>query len=142
MRIMALNQMPRNTKDPDYHLRVERLLRSHASPSTEIDLCYPDDYPGAGISAEMSAQHVHTELHYAISVPALVRKIVWAEEQGYDAVVQTNAFDPGVEPARLAVRIPVIGLCRTSVMVAASIAERIAITVPFDGYVAHTWHVL
>lgn len=142
MRIMALNQMPRNTKDPDYHVRIERLLRGHASPGTEVDLSYPDDYPGAGVSAAMSAQDVHTELHYVISLPSLIRKIVSAEEQGYNAVVQTNAFDPGVEPARLAVRIPVIGLCRTAVMVAESIAERIAITVPFDGYVSRTWHLL
>ncbi len=35
-------------------------------------------------------------------------------EQGFDAVVQSNHFDPGVEAARLAVRIPVIGPFRTA----------------------------
>lgn len=142
MRIMALNQMPRRTRDDDYHSRVEGLLRSYVTAGTEVALCYPDDYPGAAISGIQGAQHVHTELHYAVSTPALVRKIVWAEENGYDAVVQTNAFDPGVEAARLAVRIPVIGLCRASVHVAATLSDRIAITVPFDGYALHVRRLL
>jgi allantoin racemase len=142
MRIMALNQMPEDTKDPDYHQRVQQTLHSYASPGTAIDLCYPDDHPGAAVNRVMSDQHVHTELHYLVSIPALVRKIVWAQEQGYDAVVQTNAFDPGVEAARLAVAIPVIGLCRSSVTLASTLAERIAITVPFEGYVHHTRRIL
>lgn len=142
MRIMALNHMPRDTKDADYHQRVHRVLSGCASPGTDVELCYPDDYPGGYVNTAMTEQGVHTELHYLISVPGLVRKIVWAEEQGFDAVVQHNAFDVGVEAARLAVRIPVIGLCRTTMLVAASIAERIAVTVPFDGYVLHTWRLL
>jgi hypothetical protein len=43
---MALNQMPEDTRDPDYHPRIESKLRAYASPGTEVELCYPDDYPG------------------------------------------------------------------------------------------------
>jgi hypothetical protein len=32
--------------------------------------------------------------------------------QGYDAVISSNTFDPGVDGGRLAVGIPVIGLLR------------------------------
>ena len=39
-----------------------------------------------------------TGLHHAMATAAIIRKIVWAEENGYDAVIQSNTFDPGVEP--------------------------------------------
>lgn len=127
MRIMVLNQAPGRT-DTEYHERVEPILRSYASPGTEVDLCYPDEYPGR--SQGGGAAH----LGYYMSVPALVRKTVWAEQNGYDAVIQSNNFEPGVEASRLAVRIPVLGLCHTTMLAAANFADRIGVTVPLDGY--------
>jgi allantoin racemase len=142
MRIMALSQTSASARDPAHHEGTERLLRSYAAPGTTIDLCYPDDHAGERVAAKMGAQSARTELHYLVSTPALVRKAVWAQENGYDAVVVANAFDPGVEAARLAVRIPVIGACRTSLLVAAGLAERIGITVPYDGYGLHVRRLL
>lgn len=135
MRIMVLNQAPRSPRDPDYHLKVEPLLNSYASPGTQVDLCYPDDFPGAKLFSEVGAQGVHSELPQDVAVGALVRKTVWAEENGYDAVIQSHTLDPGVQAARLAVRIPVIGLFATSLHLAATLADRIGITVPFEHYV-------
>ena len=43
-----------------------------------------------------------------MAAPALIRKIFWAQQNGYDAVIQSNTFDPGVEGGRLAVGIPII----------------------------------
>jgi allantoin racemase len=142
MRIMALSQTSIRGKDLHHHEHVEALLRSYASPGTEVDLCYPDDHPGERVAAKMAAQNARTELHYFVSTTALVQKAVWAQEAGYDAVVQTTAFDPGVEASRLAVRIPVIGLCRTSLLIAAGLGERIGITVPYDGYALHVHRLL
>lgn len=137
MRIMMLNQSPRDLNDPndnEYHERVQALLNSYVSPGTEIDLCYPEDHPGAGIARAMNRQGARSELNYFTSTPALIRKAVWAEQNGYGAVIQSNNFEPGVEATRLAVRIPVIGLCRSTIHVAANFAERIGVTVPFDHY--------
>ena len=53
-------------------------------------------------------------LHHILETPALVQKAIEAERSGFDAVMQSNTFDPGVEASRLAVRIPVIGLLRAS----------------------------
>ena len=53
-------------------------------------------------------------LHHMMEVPSIVRKIFWAAENGYDAVISSNTFDPGVDGGRLAVDIPVIGLLRTT----------------------------
>ena len=128
MRIMFLNQQPRRSRDDGSHERVQALLSGYASPGTKVQLCYPDD---TGVRVEES---IRSELPYAVTLPALIRKAVWAEQNGYDAVIQSNTFDPGVEASRLAVRIPVIGLCRTTVLAAACLADRIGITVPFDGY--------
>lgn len=127
MRIMVLNQAP-HRGDTEYHERVEKILRSYASPGTQIDVGYPDDDTdrpkGAGASY----------LGYYLSIPTLVRKTVWAEQNGYDAVIQSNNFEPGVEASRLAVRIPVLGLCRTTMLAAANFADRVGVTVPLDGY--------
>ncbi|HEY3117823.1 MAG TPA: aspartate/glutamate racemase family protein [Chloroflexota bacterium] len=129
MRIMFLNQSAKNPKEDEYHERVESLLRGYASPGTQIDLCYPDgDYDRA--QGEGSSP-----LGKALTTPSLIRKTVWAEQNGYDAVIQSNNFDPAVEASRHAVRIPVLGLCRTTMFAAANLADRIGVTVPFHANV-------
>lgn len=146
MRIMFLNQAPKHPKisanDAEYDGRVKALLDGYASPGTQIDLSYPDDYEGGRVARESGSQDVHTELPYYLSTPNLVRKAVWAQENGYDALIQSNGFDPGVEATRLAVRIPVIGICKTVMHVAATLADRIGVTAPFDGYAIFTRRLL
>lgn len=125
MRIMVLNQTARSPNNDEYHERVEPMLRSYASPGTQVDLCYPEgDYDRA--QGEGSSP-----LGKALSTPSLIRKTVWAEQNGYHAVIQSNNFEPAVEASRHAVRIPVLGLCRTTMHVAANLADRIGVTVPF-----------
>ncbi|MBM2810984.1 MAG: Asp/Glu/hydantoin racemase [Chloroflexi bacterium] len=142
MRIMFLNQSPMNPEGQATHERTQSLLRSYTSPGTELDLCYPDEFEGAQVFRAMGAQSVLTGLHHAMEAPALIRKTVWAEQVGYDAVVQSNTFDPGVEPGRLAVRIPVIGIMRASLHSATILADRIGVTVPLPGHVPYTRRLL
>ena len=71
-----------------------------------------------------------------------MRKIFWAAENGYDAVISSNTFDPGVDGGRLAVNIPVIGLLRTSMHAALTLADRVGITVPLAPHVPYTWRIL
>jgi Asp/Glu/hydantoin racemase len=142
MRILFLSQSPEDPADREENARVQQLLRSYASPGTELDLGFPDDFPGARVMVDMGAKMQLTGLHHAMETPALVQKAVWAEQNGYDAVVQSNTFDPGVESSRLAVRIPVVGILRTNIHAAAMLADRIGITVPLDGHVPYTWRIL
>ncbi len=142
MKIMFLNHRPRDPRDEEYHTRVQALLSGYASPGTQVEVCYPDDYPGAGVARTMDAQGVHSDLAYLLAANALVRKTSWAERNGYDAVIQSNNFDPGVETARLTVRIPVIGLARLTVHTAAVLADRIGVTVPFRGFEVNTRRML
>jgi Asp/Glu/hydantoin racemase len=142
MRIMFLNQSPRNPGGDKTHNRTQDLLRSYASPGTELDLCYPDEFPGAQVMRAMGSQAILTGLHHAMATPALIRKTVWAEQNGYDAVIQSNTFDPGVEQGRLAVSIPVLGILRTTLHVAANLSDRIGVTVPLPGHVPYTRRII
>src|SRR5258708_37334145 len=74
--------------------------------------------------------------------PAIVRKIFWAAQNGYDAVISSNTFEPGVDGGRLAVEIPVIGLMRTAMHEATTLADRVGITVPLPPHVPYTWRLL
>ena len=81
-------------------------------------------------------------LHHMMEVPSIVRKIFWAAQNGYDAVISSNTFDPGVDGGRLAVNIPVIGLLRASMHAACILADRVGITVPLAPHVPYTWRIL
>ena len=112
----------------------------HASPGTQIDIAPPIEY--AGPDPDPGTGGTDRHLRWYMSIPAIVQKTVWAEQNGYDAVIQSNNFEHGVEAARLAVKIPVLGLCRTTMLLAANFADRIGVTVPLDGYFVLARHVI
>jgi Asp/Glu/hydantoin racemase len=141
MRICFLNQAPK--KSAAYEAaRIEAQLNSYASPGTKVEIVFPDDYEGSQLYDTIGSQSILNGLHHMMETPAIVRKIFWAAENGYDAVISSNTFDPGVDGGRLAVNIPVIGLLRTSVHAALTLADRVGITVPLAGHVPYTWRIL
>lgn len=144
MRILMLNQAPkRKDKHPAYDVAaIEKLVNSYASPGTRIEIGFPDDFEGSEIFHRLGAASNLNGLHHMMEAPAIVRKIVWAAENGYDAVVSSNTFDPGVDGGRLAVDIPVIGPLRTSVHAALTLADRVGITVPLASHVPYTRRIL
>lgn len=142
MRIFWISPNPEDPARSSQPTRVQQLLRGYASPGTEIDFGSPDDHPGARVLVKIREEGALPGLHHVISTTAFIRKVVWAQHQGYDAVIQSNTFDPGVEAARLAVSIPVIGLMRTALHHATILAGRVALTVPFQSHVAETWKIV
>jgi allantoin racemase len=144
MRILMLNQAPMTAKRrPAYDVdSITRLVNSYASPGTTIEIGFPDDFEGSEIFHSLGAESKLNGLHHMIEAPAIIRKIVWAEENGYDAVISSNTFDPGVDGGRLAVRIPVIGPLRTSMHTALVLADRVGITVPLASHVPYTKRIL
>jgi Asp/Glu/hydantoin racemase len=141
MRIMFLNQAPRRSAHYD-PATIEAQLNSYASPGTKIEIGFPDDFEGSQVFEAIGSQSALNGLHHMIETPAIIRKIFWAAENGYDAVIQSNTFDPGVDGGRLAVDIPVIGLLRTSMHAALTLADRVGITVPLAPHVPYTWRIL
>ena len=141
MRILFLNQAPRRSAHYD-PARIEAQLNSYASPGTKVEIVFPDDYEGSQLYDTIGAQSVLNGLHHMMETPAIVRKIFWAAENGYDAVISSNTFDPGVDGGRLAVSIPVIGPLRTSMHAALTLADRVGITVPLGSHVPYTRRIL
>src|SRR6516165_10205204 len=143
MRILVIDQAPRGAKAQPYDVAaIEKLLNSYASPGTRVEIGFPDEFEGSNVFLTIGAQSALNGLHHLMETPAIVRKIFWAAENGYDAVISSNTFEPGVDGGRLAVNIPVIGLLRTSVHAALTLADRVGITVPLAGHVPYTWRIL
>jgi len=63
----------------------------------------------------------------ALAVPNLLFKVRTAQEEGMDAVLIDCMGDPGLEPAREAVFIPVIGPAQISMHLAAALAHRFSV---------------
>jgi Asp/Glu/hydantoin racemase len=145
MRILFLNQAPKTPKNikPHYDTgKIESLLNTYASPGTKVEVGFPDDFEGAHILEAIGSQSALNGLHHMMETPAIVRKIFWAAENGYDAVIQSNTFDPGVDGGRLAVNIPVIGLMRTALHFGLTLADRIGVTVPLATHVPYTRRII
>ncbi len=137
MRIMFLNHSYRpHSRDLEKH--IIQLLTSYASPGTTFEIAYPEDLGGGEVLSLLEQRKALSGLHHIVETPALVKKAVEAERLGFDALIQSNTFDPGVEASRLAVRMPVIGVLRASLHFAASICDRFALIVPLETHIPHT----
>ena len=141
MRILFLNQAPKRSAHYE-PAKIEAQLNSYASPGTKVEIGFPDDYEGSQVFETIGSQSALNGLHHMMETPAIVRKIFWAAENGYNAVISSNTFDPGVDGGRLAVDIPVIGLLRASMHAALTLADRVGITVPLEPHVPYTWRIL
>src|SRR6266567_8949903 len=143
MRILVIDQAPRSEKSQPYDVAaIEKMLNGFASAGTRIEIGFPDDFAGSNVFLTIGAQSALNGLHHMMETPAIVRKIFWAAQNGYDAVISSNTFEPGVAGGRLAVDIPVIGLMRTAMHAAATLADRVGITVPLAPHVPYTWRLL
>src|SRR5919108_2704171 len=141
MRIMFLNHsFKRHSPELEAHIRM--LLAGYASPGTIFELAYPEDLGGGEVLSLLEKRKALSGLHHILETPALVQKAIEAERMGFDAVIQSNTFDPGVEASRLAVRIPVIGLLRASLHFTASICDRFGIIVPLETHLPHTMRLV
>ncbi|MGY9004944.1 MAG: aspartate/glutamate racemase family protein [Alphaproteobacteria bacterium] len=141
MKIMFLNKAPRSAASYDV-AGIEKLLNGYASDGTTVEVCFPDDFAGSGVEGVIGDQNKLNGLDHMMDLPALIRKTMWAAENGYDAVIQSNTFDPGVDGGRLVVDIPVLGPLRTTIHAAGILADRIGITVPLASHVPYTWRLL
>lgn len=142
MKIMYLNHTSKREGSDEYHARIEALANSYASPGTTVEVHRPEDLGGNQVLDHLRKSQALAGLHHALEVPALVKKVIEAERTGYDAVVFSNTFDPGVEVARCAVRIPVVGVLRASFHFAASIADRVGLIAPLDSHALYARHII
>lgn len=94
---------------PAYGAALRRVLAAAADPGTEIDV--------HGITRRGGVGDQYRRLEFIETIEVL-DNVARAEAEGYDAVLIGNIADPGLRAAREMVRIPVLGLCETSLLTA------------------------
>lgn len=83
-----------------------------AEPSTVLE--------GTGFGA--GTPHLEYEFYEHLAIHEILKNAVWAEKEGYDAVVIGCFYDPGLREARELVKIPVVGVCEASLHVASMLS--------------------
>ena len=71
-----------------------------------------------GIRFDSRIPHLEYEFYENIAAHEVVRQIVEAERNGYDAAVIGCFYDPGLREARELVEMPVVGVCEASLSLA------------------------
>ena len=97
--------------------RADESLGSLGSPGTEIRQVHVERGP-ASIESEFDA---------ALAAPWVVARAIEAQTAGAHAVVIDCMDDPGLEAAREAVSIPVLGPCQTTMHVAGLLGHRFSV---------------
>ena len=99
-------------KKKDEKKRVGNYVR----PDTKVDYVFIDYGP-----ASIESMYDHD-----LAAPFVVKKAEWAERNGYDAVVVTCMMDPGVEAAKEALDIPVVGPGEAARQIAPILGKNVA----------------
>ena len=74
-------------------------------------------------------------------IPAMLRAVVQAEKEGYDAVITGCAGDPGLDAARELVRIPVTGPGESGMILAAMLGFRFSVITILDSVIRPTYEL-
>ena len=107
------------------HIRV-------VTPVVETGLTHASDFEGILSSddrvsfteLDIGPASIESGFDQMIAAPDTVAKMIEAEKEGVDAVVIDCMEDPGRQPGRECVSIPVLGPCETSMNVACSLGHR------------------
>lgn len=103
--------------------RRKALLNDWADPDVEVEVATPGEGPVS----------IESDYHAALAIPHILSSIQAGETAGFDAAIISCFSDPGLEPARELVRMPVLasGLC--AMHTAALLGHRFSIISPRDG---------
>ena len=96
---------------------TEQTYVAAARPDSEISVVGLDKGPAS----------LESDYEDALAVPDLLNKVQAAEREGVDAVIIDCMADPGLEPARELVSIPVVGAAQASMHLAAILAHRFSV---------------
>lgn len=95
----------------------EDILKAFAASGTEIK----------ALHLEWGPDSIESEYDLVYSAPYVVKMAEYAEREGYDGVVSYCFVNPGVDAAREAVSIPVLGSGEAAVNLALNLGRRIGI---------------
>ena len=92
-----------------YAQTLSKILQNAAAPDTSISV------HGLGPGKAIADQYRYLEL---LDTQEILENGLRAEQEGYDAFLIGNIFEPGLHALREALNIPVLGLCDSSVHLA------------------------
>jgi allantoin racemase len=109
--------------------RKKRSLQTVLRPETQLDM----------FAAASSVPYIESSLEFYLSEVAVARKVVEVAGMGYDAVVGTAFLDNGLDAARELVDIPVVGPAKTTLYMAATLANKFAVIMAAGDLAKHVW---
>ncbi len=107
--------IPVNTTE--FTAQISKNVDKFRSESVTIDLEHIDK----------GTPFIQSRIDIAINAPYVIEKIIKAEQDGFDGIFVTDMDMCGVEAARQAVRIPVIGGFRPSLYTAMLLSQKVSI---------------
>ena len=110
MRILCMLPAGKGVYPPEAEERRLKVMRSYATPGTQIDADYMPDVSGFVPWGSAGAPAGAAERAAQLSAQLAVR----AEREGYDAFCPFGGLDIGVQEARKLVKIPVVGQSEAS----------------------------
>src|SRR5439155_22679119 len=107
----------------------KRSLQTVLRPDTQLDM----------FAADSGVPYVESSLELYLSEVAVARKVVEVAGLGYQAVVGTAFLDNGLDAARELVDIAVVGPAKTTVYIAATLANKFAVITAAGDLPKHIW---
>jgi allantoin racemase len=104
-------------------------LKAVLRPDTQLDM----------FAAPSGVPYIESSVEFYLSAAAVARTIVEIARQGYDAIVGTAFLDNGLDGARELVDVPVVGPAKTSLYLAATLANRFAVLLAQGDLAKHVW---
>jgi allantoin racemase len=104
-------------------------LKMVLRPDTDLDI----------FAAPSGVPYVESSVEFYLSEAAVARKCVEVAQLGYDAIAGTAFLDNGLDGARELVDIPVVGPAKTSLYLAATLANRFAVIMARGDLAKHVW---
>jgi allantoin racemase len=109
--------------------RKKQSLQTVLRPDTHLDM----------VAADSGVPYIESSLEFYLSEVAVARKVVEVAQMGYDAVVGTAFLDNGLDAARELVDIPVVGPAKTTLYMAATLANKFAVIMAAGDLAKHVW---
>jgi allantoin racemase len=104
-------------------------LKAILRPDTQLDM----------FAAASGVPYIESSIEFYLSEAAVARKCVEIAQLGYDAIAGTAFLDNGLDGARELVDIPVVGPAKTSLYLAATLANKFAVIMARGDLPKHVW---
>jgi allantoin racemase len=125
MKVWHQSLIPENEASKPYYDALRAHAAACASDGTTVVLHgYPEElYPGALTPAVVA----RSQLGERFQANVTVRRVLQAEREGYDAFIIATLQDPGLQEARTAVDIPVVGYGQAAALIGRCYGDRLGV---------------